>query len=50
MKILTVRVKSGQGRAQDRVFQSVRDGKPIRDNNILTRLWSLRQGSWVLAG
>ena len=37
MKILTVRVKSGQGRAQDLVFQSVRDGKPIRDNNILTR-------------
>jgi integrase len=47
LKILTVEVKAGlavrkyrivkSDRPNDLVFQSVRDGKPMRDNNILTR-------------
>ncbi len=47
LKLLTVYVKAGNAvrkhrvvkseRPEDLVFQSVRDGKPIRDNNILTR-------------
>ena len=47
MKLLTVPVKAGRAvrryrivksdKPIDLVFQSVRDGKPIRDNNILTR-------------
>ena len=47
MKLLTVEVKAGRAvrkyrivksdKPNDLVFQSVRDGKPIRDNNILTR-------------
>jgi len=47
MKILTVTVKAGRAVRKyrvvksdgpnDLVFQSVKDGKPIRDNNILTR-------------
>jgi len=47
MKILTVKVKAGRAVRKyqvvksdgpnDLVFQSVKDGKPIRDNNILTR-------------
>ena len=47
MKILTIEVKAGRAvrkyRAvksddpDDLVFQSVKDGKPIRDNNILSR-------------
>ncbi|MFY9559176.1 MAG: hypothetical protein WAQ52_02990 [Terriglobales bacterium] len=47
MKLLTVKVRAGSAvrkhrvvksdGPEDLVFQSVRDGKPIRDNNILTR-------------
>jgi integrase len=47
LKTLTVNVKAGTGTRKyklvksdgpdDLVFQSVRDGKPMRDNNILTR-------------
>jgi integrase len=47
LKILTVSVKAGTGTrkyklvkkdgADDLVFQSVKDGKPMRDNNILSR-------------
>ncbi len=47
LKTLTVNVKAGTGTRQyklvksdgpgDLVFQSVKDGKPMRDNNILTR-------------
>ena len=47
LKLLTVYVKAGNAvrkhrvvksdGPEDLVFQSVRDGKPIRDNNILTR-------------
>jgi integrase len=47
MRILTVEVKAGRAVRKyrivksdgpsDLVFQSVKDGKPIRDNNILTR-------------
>jgi len=47
MKLLTVQVRAGNAvrkhrvvksdGPEDLVFQSVRDGKPIRDNNILTR-------------
>jgi integrase len=47
MKLLAVEVKAGRAvrkyrvvksdGPEDLVFQSVRDGKPIRDNNILTR-------------
>jgi integrase len=47
MKLLTVEVRAGNAirkyrvvksdGPEDLVFQSVRDGKPIRDNNILTR-------------
>jgi integrase len=47
MKLLTVQVKAGRAvrryrviksdKPNDLVFQSVRAGKPIRDNNILTR-------------
>ena len=47
MKILTVRVRAGRAvrkyqvvkcdAPNDLVFQSVKDGKPIRDNNILAR-------------
>lgn len=47
MKLLSVRVKAGRANRtyrvvksdgpNDLVFQSVKDGKPIRDNNILTR-------------
>jgi integrase len=47
LKSLTVKVKAGRATRnyrvvksagpEDLVFQSVRDGKPIRDNNILTR-------------
>ena len=47
MKLLTVEVKAGRAvrkyrivksdKPNDLVFQSVRDGQPIRDNNILTR-------------
>src|SRR5262249_34545670 len=47
LKSLTVEVKAGRGRRRykvvksdgpnDLVFQSIRDGKPLRDNNILCR-------------
>jgi ATP-dependent helicase/nuclease subunit A len=47
LKLLTVEVRAGRAvrrhrvvksdSPEDLVFQSVRDGKPIRDNNILTR-------------
>ncbi len=47
LKILTIRVKAGRAvrkyravksdKPTDLVFQSVQDGKPIRDNNILAR-------------
>ena len=47
LKILTIQVKAGRtvrtyraiksDRPSDLVFQSVKDGKPIRDNNILAR-------------
>ena len=47
LKLLTVEVKAGRAvrkyrvvkssEPEDLVFQSVKDGKPIRDNNILTR-------------
>ena len=47
MRILTVEVRAGRAIRKyrvvksdgpnDLVFQSVKDGKPIRDNNILTR-------------
>ena len=47
LKLLTVQVRAGNAvrkyrvvksdGPEDLVFQSVRDGKPIRDNNILTR-------------
>jgi integrase len=47
MKLLTVAVRAGHGTRQykvvkssgpnDLVFQSVREGKPLRDNNILVR-------------
>src|SRR5438477_5223354 len=47
LKILTIRVKAGRAvrkyravksdEPNDLVFQSVRDGKPMRDNNILAR-------------
>jgi ATP-dependent helicase/nuclease subunit A len=47
LKLLTVEVKAGRATRrykvvkadgpQDLVFQSVKDGRPMRDNNILTR-------------
>jgi len=35
---------------EDLIFQSVRDGEPIRDNNILTRFIKPAAREWVCPG
>ena len=56
LKLLTVEVKAGlavrkyrvvkSDRPTDLVFQSLRDGKPLRDNNILCRF--IKPAAWAL--